>query len=850
MIGNLLSNYYQIIKPPYKTGDLISIFLTFFLLLTIPLTVIGTYQRFSYKAKAASPEEIKARLIELVGTQQTPVPIPNWGYDNFGKFLWGLSGCESGHNDKSVSSKGLYHGLFQFSPDTWEDVHREMGIPTRDIYDGYAQIDTIIYMIQTGSTIASQWPACTDGEGREWTQFTDGWPATINGVTLSSMAGSTPTPSVPGAIKGVKSGMDAGVASMAVWLDAGSPTTTSNSFNFSNLSAGTHKVHIQLNPNNQLLAQAKYTLCTSDQVNCGVAGDPQKYHWLNNLKTPLIYSAYESYFQVTVPSGGFVDIHVYYPPLGLPPCISAKDSGPPLIKTAQAASCDSTIVPSPPPPPKVEVAQNVPACSDTSYGGSQNYNGAPNIKTLFKVANATTAQIEAYENGTRFFSYTWTGLSPPTAYDLGGLFWNLGPRKDYNWRVRAGNGGGWSNWVGGYAWKVPLCTKPDLVANIYSLEATTNPALVYDSTVGKYYGKVGQTVRFKGYLSNRTIGVVERTFDVRWYINDSPITGYILSGNTSLQTSTHGPVGPNSIENANHDSSIYTFNTAGTYYIKFCADQPTSVIPENNESNNCSTRTLVIANNAPPDLLIADCDGSSNSACTYRTNGTRTSKFVAGETIEVRYRIVSNNSLAANFWVDLWDGTVAYTSGCNNPSPKASSFFSQLTSTQSGILTLRYTAPANPGRYYGNMLIDSRGSYSYCSVSEIEEFNNFAIWPIDVVSKDVDSDGDGFTNGKEVSIGTDPFQRCASTTTLNDEADDRWPADLNDDKRLNRADIDTFNSPIARMNTLVGQTNYSKRWDLNADGTINLTDITTLIALAPPMFSGQKAYDGPVCSQN
>jgi hypothetical protein len=29
---------------------------------------------------------------------------------------------------------------------------------------------------------------------------------------------------------------------------------------------------------------------------------------------------------------------------------------------------------------------------------------------------------------------------------------------------------------------------------------------------------------------------------------------------------------------------------------------------------------------------------------------------------------------------------------------------------------------------------------------------------------------------------------------------------------------------------------------------INIQDITTLIVLRPPMFAGQRAFDGPVCT--
>jgi len=54
---------------------------------------------------------------------------------------------------------------------------------------------------------------------------------------------------------------------------------------------------------------------------------------------------------------------------------------------------------------------------------------------------------------------------------------------------------------------------------------------------------------------------------------------------------------------------------------------------------------------------------------------------------------------------------------------------------------------------------------------------------------DRDDDNDTWSDAAEGTIGTDPLDRCANTPAANDEADDRWPADITDDRFVDTGDI-------------------------------------------------------------
>jgi uncharacterized protein YkwD len=87
-----------------------------------------------------------------------------------------------------------------------------------------------------------------------------------------------------------------------------------------------------------------------------------------------------------------------------------------------------------------------------------------------------------------------------------------------------------------------------------------------------------------------------------------------------------------------------------------------------------------------------------------------------------------------------------------------------------------------------------------------------------------DIDCDGWTDSREAYLGTNTSTQCNQTTATNDESD-AWPPDLNDDVFVSMQDLVTFG---AHWNKLTGQPGFSARWDLNGDGNINLTDVTSV----------------------
>ncbi|MEO8457198.1 MAG: thrombospondin type 3 repeat-containing protein [Chloroflexota bacterium] len=85
-----------------------------------------------------------------------------------------------------------------------------------------------------------------------------------------------------------------------------------------------------------------------------------------------------------------------------------------------------------------------------------------------------------------------------------------------------------------------------------------------------------------------------------------------------------------------------------------------------------------------------------------------------------------------------------------------------------------------------------------------------------------DADCDGWTDVREVFLGTKPSALCPATTIPNDEAIDSWPTDFNDDGLVNVPDVLAYAPQFGHhQNDGV----YSQRFDLNADGVISVPDI-------------------------
>jgi len=91
-----------------------------------------------------------------------------------------------------------------------------------------------------------------------------------------------------------------------------------------------------------------------------------------------------------------------------------------------------------------------------------------------------------------------------------------------------------------------------------------------------------------------------------------------------------------------------------------------------------------------------------------------------------------------------------------------------------------------------------------------------------------DTDLDGFTDAIEAFVGTDSTDSCANTATANDEADDRWPADTNDNQFVNTFDVVPY---IAALNSTPPGPPYTVRLDLNMSNSINTFDVVPFIQL-------------------
>ena len=113
---------------------------------------------------------------------------------------------------------------------------------------------------------------------------------------------------------------------------------------------------------------------------------------------------------------------------------------------------------------------------------------------------------------------------------------------------------------------------------------------------------------------------------------------------------------------------------------------------------------------------------------------------------------------------------------------------------------------------------------------------------------DTNDDNDLYTDVLENYIGTNPLQRCATTTTRNDEPLDSTATDLDDNRTVNGQDVGLYGGPYGAYNHTVAQGPFGpptalvpgKRFDINPNmnGIINGQD------------TGQFAtvYNKPACT--
>ena len=81
---------------------------------------------------------------------------------------------------------------------------------------------------------------------------------------------------------------------------------------------------------------------------------------------------------------------------------------------------------------------------------------------------------------------------------------------------------------------------------------------------------------------------------------------------------------------------------------------------------------------------------------------------------------------------------------------------------------------------------------------------------------ETDSDGDGFNDPLERSIGTDPNYKCQIPSGVS-----AWPPEFTNDKKVSGMDILTV---VRKVGTI------EKRYDLNADGTVTQKDVDIVMA--------------------
>ncbi len=119
-----------------------------------------------------------------------------------------------------------------------------------------------------------------------------------------------------------------------------------------------------------------------------------------------------------------------------------------------------------------------------------------------------------------------------------------------------------------------------------------------------------------------------------------------------------------------------------------------------------------------------------------------------------------------------------------------------------------------------------------------------------------DPDGDGFSNAVESAVGSNSSLSCGNPDTTKPGWPSRnWPADVAGGTSANKVDLPdltSFLAPVRRLGASPGDANYDARWDL-APGkgvfrdNINVSDLTMLLTVTPPMFGGQRAFGGPSC---
>jgi hypothetical protein len=125
-----------------------------------------------------------------------------------------------------------------------------------------------------------------------------------------------------------------------------------------------------------------------------------------------------------------------------------------------------------------------------------------------------------------------------------------------------------------------------------------------------------------------------------------------------------------------------------------------------------------------------------------------------------------------------------------------------------------------------------------------------------------DSDGDGFTDTVETSVGTSSSIRCGVGGIASDPPSTAWPLDFKHAGIFGSTDkilIDDFNSFLSprKLDLAPGDPGFDARWDLEpgpglfGPKWINIADLNKMLGgptAFPKMFNGARALLGPQCT--
>jgi hypothetical protein len=116
-----------------------------------------------------------------------------------------------------------------------------------------------------------------------------------------------------------------------------------------------------------------------------------------------------------------------------------------------------------------------------------------------------------------------------------------------------------------------------------------------------------------------------------------------------------------------------------------------------------------------------------------------------------------------------------------------------------------------------------------------------------------DCDGDGYSGAAEDNV-------FGAAARGNQDAcgTNAWPADIvtgaapDVPNTVTLADVVSYIAPVRRLDTSPGDPGFDVRWDVVPGAgpqmeVVNLTDLTSLVSVTPPMLGGARAFGGPAC---